>query len=181
VDYLVTTAAATAVAGYRAATNKWRGQEGYHHLFRVSPATGGTVASRRLFAGVAGATAAPTDVNPSTLTDILGYGYDSADANWQCLRNDNAGAATKVDTGVARPAVDRAGLWAVQIFVPPGGTEARMQLVNEATGTVVHEATFTTDIPAAATAIGPRAYHSVGGTSSVVGLTLFRGGMESDN
>ena len=46
---------------------------------------------------------------------------------------------------------------------------------------MIHEATVTTSIPAATTAMGPRAYHSVGGTSSVVGLTFFRGGMETDN
>lgn len=181
VDYLVTTAATTAVAGYRIATNAYRGQEGYHHIFRVSPATGGTVGTRRFFCGVAGATGAPTDVNPSTQTNIVGYGYDAADSNWQAMRNDGSGTATKVDTGVARPSTDRAGLWAVNIFVPPGGTEARMQLIDEASGSLVHEGTYTTDIPAATQTMGPRAYHSVGGTSSVVGLTLFSGYMETDN
>ena len=129
IDYLVTTAATTAVAGYRAATNKWRGTEGYHHISRVSPATGGTVSTRRFFAGVQGSTSAPTDVNPSTLTNIIGYGYDAADTNWQFIRND-AGTAVKVSTGTARPSTDRPGLWSVNIFVPPGGAEARVQLMG---------------------------------------------------
>jgi hypothetical protein len=177
-DYLVTTAATTAVAGYRAAVAKWRGTEGYRKVFRFSPATGGTVGTRRLFAGMQGGVAAPTDVNPSTLTNMLGYGYDAADTNWQCMRNDGAGTATKVDTGVARPSTDRPGIFEVAIVVPPGGADARMQLINVVTGATIHSATFTTDLPAATQAMAPRAYHSVGGTSSVVGMTLFRGLMQ---
>lgn len=179
-DYLVGTAAVTAVAGYRAAQNKWRGTEGYHHIFRVSPATGGTVGTRRFFAGIAGSTAAPTDVEPSSQTNVIGYGYDAADANWQVIRNDGTGTATKVNTGIARPSTDRPSVYAIHLFIPPGGAEARVQFIDESNGNE-HSASYTTDIPAATQTIGPRAYHSVGGTSSVVGLTLFRGMMDTDN
>ncbi len=181
-DYLVTTAATTAVAGFRIATNAFRGQEGYHMIFRVSPATGGTVGTRRFFCGMTGSTAAPTDVNPSTLTNILGFGYDSADTNWQMMVNDGAGSATKTDTGIARPSTDRPSIYTISIFVPPGGGEARLQFIDEGNpGSSSYYNVATTDIPSATQTMGPRGYHSVGGTSSVVGITLFSGYMETDN
>lgn len=180
VDYLVTTAATTAVAGYRAAQNNWRRQEGFHHIFRVSPATGGTVSTRRFFVGMAGATAAPTDVNPSTQTNIIGYGYDSADTNWQVMHNDGSGTATKVDTGIARPSTDRPSIYSVFIFCGPNASAVGVGFIDESNGNS-HSATLSTDLPTLTQTMGPRAYHSVGGTSSVVGLTLFRGIMDTDN
>ena len=180
VDYLATTAATNAVAGYRAATNAWRGVDGYHKIFRCCPATGSTVGTRRFFAGMAGATTAPTDVNPSTLTNIVGYGYDAADTNWQFMVNDASGTATKIDTGIARPSADRASIFSVMAFSPIGGGEARAELIDEVTGDSYY-ATATTDIPSNTQTMGPRAYHSVGGTSSVVGVTFFGGYMDTDN
>lgn len=181
VDVLVTTAATTAVAGYRIGTNAYRGVDGYHHIFRVAPATGTAgVSTQRFFAGMAGSTAAPTDVNPSTLTDIVGAGYDAADANWQIFFNDATGTATKVNTGIARPSADRSGPFSVIIYCPPGGASLTVQLIDETTGTG-YITTATTDLLTTTTACGPRGYHSVGGTSSVTGLTLFSGYIDTDN
>lgn len=180
VDYLVTTAAATAVAGYRIATNAYRVTDGFHHIFRVAPATGGTVATRRFFCGVSTSTAAPTDVDPSTLTNSCGVGYSNADTNWQVYFGGTAVA--KVDTGITKPSTDRAGPFSVIIFAKPGGGNIGVRFVDESTGVGFDAGTTTTaNILAQTTACGPRAYHSVGGTSSVVGLTLFAGYMETDN
>ena len=180
VDYLVTTAATTAVAGFRAATNYYRVTDGFHMIFRVAPATGGTVATRRFFCGMSTSTAAPTDVDPSTLTNMCGVGYSSADTNWQFYFGGTA--TVKVDTGITKPAADRTGPFTVIVFAPPGGGYIAAELVDEVSGTSVESLTTTsTNIMATTTAAGPRAYHSVGGTSSVVGLTLFSGYMETDN
>lgn len=181
VDFLVTTAATTAVAGYRATTNVYRVTDGFHMFFRVSPATGGTVATGRFFAGMSTSTAAPTDVNPSTLTQICGVGYaKGTDTNWQIYFGGTATA--KVDTGMAVPAADRTGPFTVIVFAPPGGAYIGVRIVDEATGVSFESTTTTsTNMMAAETAAGPRGYHSVGGTSSVVGVTLFSGYVESDN
>ncbi len=181
VDYLVTVAATTAVAGYRFPTAVYRANEGYHHIARVCPATGVTgVSTRRCFVGMSSSTAAPTDVNPSTLTNIIGVGYDAADTNWQVMTNDGTGTATKTDTGIARPSADRASIFSIMIFVPPGGANATIQIVDEDTGSS-YETTVTTDLPSTTTTMAPRGYTSVGGTSSVVGLTLFGLYLETDN
>lgn len=181
VDYLVTTAAATAVAGFRIGAATWRGTDGYHWIFRACPATGATVATGRCFIGMRGATTAPTDVNPSTLTNIVGVGYDSADANWQVMTNDGTGTATKVDTGIARPTADRQTMYSVMIFSPPGGGWVGVRIVDEATGSAYESAQITTDIPAATQVVTPNCYASVGGTSSVVGLTFAGMWFDTDN
>lgn len=182
VDYLVTTAATTAVAGFYAPTAaaRYRVTDGFMMIFRVAPATGGTVTTRRFFCGMSTSTAAPTDVDPSTLTNVCGVGYSNADTNWQFYFGGTATA--KVDTGITKPAADRVGPYTVIVFAPPGGAYIAAELVDEVTGTSVESLTTTsTNIMATTTAAGPRAYHSVGGTSSVVGLTLFSGYMETDN
>ena len=179
-DYLVTTAATSAIAGYREATARWRGTDGYHHIFRVSPATGGTVATRRFFCGMAASVAAQTDVQPSSQLSIVGVGYDAADTTWQVMFNDGTGTATKVNTAITRPSTDRPGIYSVMIFVPPGGASASVTITDEGAGTT-YSTSSTTDLIVATTAVAARAYHSVGGTSSIVGLSLFGGYIESDN
>ena len=180
VDYLVTAAAATAVAGYRAAVNYYRVTDGFHMIFRVAPATGGTVATRRFFCGMSTATAAPTDVDPSTLLNIAGVGYSNADTNWQIYFGGTA--TVKVDTGIAKPSTDRPGPFTVIVFAPPGGSFIGVRLVDDSTETSFESTTTTVaNIMAPTTAAGPRGYHSVGGTSSVVGLTLVSGYVDSDN
>ena len=182
VDYLVTTAATTAVAGFYAPASvaRYRVTDGFMMIFRVAPATGGTVTTRRFFCGMSTSTAAPTDVDPSTLTNSCGVGYSNADTNWQFYFGGTSVA--KVDTGITKPAADRVGPYTVIVFAPPGGAYLAVELVDEVTGTSVENLTTTsTNIIATTTACGPRAYHSVGGTSSVVGLTLFGGYMETDN
>ena len=181
VDYLVATAATTAVAGYRAATNIYRVTDGFHMIFRVAPATGGTVATGRFFCGMSTSTAAPTDVDPGTLTNTVGVGYaKGTDTNWQIYFGGTAVA--KVNTGMAVPTADRTDVFTVMVFAPPGGAYLGVKLVNETTGVSFETTTSTsTNIMATTTAAGPRAYHSVGGTSSVVGLTMFNGYVETDN
>ena len=173
-------AATTAVAGYRFPTAVYRANEGYHHIARVSPATGATVSTRRFFCGMATSTSAPTDVQPSSQTNIIGVGYDAADTNWQVMTNDGSGTATKTDTGIARPSSDRQSIYSVMIFVPPGGASATIGILDEGTGST-YETTVSTDLPSTTTTMAPRAYASVGGTSSVVGLTLFSLYLETDN
>ena len=183
VEYLVTTAATTAVAGYRAANAQfWRGNAaglgGFFHLARVSPATGVTTATRRFFCGMASSTAAPTDVQPSSQTNVIGVGYDAADTNWQVIVN-GTGTATKYDTGIARPSADRTALVEVIIHAPVNGSSVTVQFIDLASG-ASYSVTETTNLPSSTTLLAPRAYASVGGTSSVIGLALASLYIESD-
>ncbi len=188
VDYLVTTAAATAVAGWRQTSNQWSiGHPsnpvlgGFHNVVRFGQATGVATTTHRLFVGMGAATAAPTDVEPSTITNIIGVGYDAADTNLQIMHR-GAGAVTKIDLGAnfPVPTADRSKSYELALFSPPGTTQAvhyeftDMDTGNVATGTIA------TNLPAASQLLSPRGWMSVGGTSSVIGIALMSFYIETD-
>jgi hypothetical protein len=169
VDYLVTTPSISAVAGAYLAQPIYSPSKGVHAVLRTAPATGTTISTQRFFTGL-GPSSAPTDVNPSTLTNIAGFGYDASDTNWQAIYNDASGAASKINTGIARPSADRTGPYMVSVYISPGGASMSMTFLDEATGVTYNTPTITSDIT---TSTGMLFYHSVGGTSSATGITLF--------
>lgn len=187
-DYLVTTASTSAVAGFRTGVVNTHfrgasaGRGGFHMIARVSPATGGTVSTRRFFVGMTGTSGAtaPTDVQPSSLLNIAGVGYDAADTNWQLMFNDGTGTATKINTGITRPSTDRPTPVEISVFCAPNGSTIYAEIIDLATGSKYMNSQ-STDIPSNTTLLSSRGYHSVGGTSSVVGFTLFGLYVESDN
>jgi hypothetical protein len=138
----------------------------------VRNATGGATATTRGFFGLRGSSAAPTDVNPSTLTNIVGLGWDSGDTNLSIIFNDASGTASKYNLGsqLPRPTADRSQAWDFTILSDGGGNVywAVISLANGATAS----GTLTTDLPAANTLITFSFYISVGGTSSVIGVGL---------
>jgi hypothetical protein len=136
-----------------------------------------SVSTHRVFYGLRN-DSAPTDVNPSTLTNMLGFGYDAADTNVQFFHNDASGTATKVSTGIAKPATDNSAAFMVRISSPGGAT------VNYEITEIVSGATFsgtaTTDLPAATQDMRMNHYASVGGTSSTIGCDFFAFGARWD-
>ncbi len=187
-EWLVTTAATTAVVGVRTTTQQHTlggpaaGLGGFTLVWRWAPATGMSNASHRAFAGMRNSLATPTDVNPSTLTGICGMGYDSGDANIQFMHNDASGTASKIDLGAAfpKPNTDRTAVYEVAMFSPPGTTQTLgYEVTNLVTGAVAM-GTVTTDLPATTALLAPYSYVSVGGVSSVVGMMINSLYLESD-
>ncbi len=177
VEALVTTAAANAVAGFRIAALPFRlgpiGGGGFLYLRAlVRNATGGATATTRGFFGLRGVNAAPTDVNPSTLTNIVGLGWDSGDTNLSIIHNDAAGTATKIPLGAnfPRPTADRSQAWDFAVLSDGQGNVywAVISLANGATANGV----ITTDTPAGDALLTFLAYISAGGTASVIGVGL---------
>jgi hypothetical protein len=187
IEYLVTTAAATAVVGFRGAAAQWTvggtnpGDGGFMSVLRWGPATSVATATNRAFAGM-GSTSAPTDVQPSSLLNILGMGWDAADANIQVMHNDGAGTATKIDLGAGFPVpgADRSSVYEIVLFSPPGPSQSVSYRVTDLVSGLQASGTILADMPALATAIAPHCYMSVGGTSSVVGLKVFSHYIETD-
>ena len=177
--YRITTAAATAIAFWRHSVTRftvggsqsWEG--GFDGVMHGGPDTGANIATHRFFMGLRDS-AAPTDVNPSTFTSMVGIGYDSADTQVQFLHNDGSGVATKIPLGVnfPKPTVASTNAYRLRLYSPPGTTRSVsyevLNLANgaEATGTI------TTDLPATNFFMAPVIYASVGGTSSVVGVMV---------
>jgi len=138
----------------------------------VRNAVGGSTTTTRGFFGLRGSSIAPTDVNPSTLTNIVGLGWDKNDAHLSIIHNDNTGTASKVSLGTnfPRPTADRSQAWDLTILSNGQGTVywAVMSLANGAKA----RGSITTDIPAGSTLLTFLAYISVGDTYSEIGIGL---------
>jgi len=177
VEALVTTASTAVVAGFRTSSLSFRlGRiDGFGLLYvrtLVRNATGGATPTTRGFFGLRASSAAPTDVNPSTLTNIIGLGWDSGDINLSIIHNDAVGTASKIGLGPSfpRPTADRSAAWDFSILSDGQGNVywAVIALANGATANGV----IATDLPAENTLLAFLTYISVGGTFSVIGVGL---------
>jgi hypothetical protein len=179
-DYLVTAAAATAVAGWRITSphlvrGNTPGVGGFYSRQVFGPATGVATATNRGFVGLTATTSAPTDVQPSTLVSCIGVGWDAADANMQIMHNDASGTCTKVDLTSAFivPTIDRNGLFQLDIWCASNESKLNWSLTDLINGTTVTGDTgVSTDIPTNTTYLAERGWMSVGGTSSVIGIAF---------
>lgn len=190
VEALITTAAATAIASFRTSSNLWfLGSSsaklgGFHFVYRWGPATGVATATMRAFVGMSGTAAgtAPTDVEPSSLLNQVGMGWDAADAQIQIMHNDGTGVSTKIALGASFPVptTDRAKVYELALYSPPGSTQRVDYQVTDLDTDAVASGTITADLPAASLALGFRSYMSAGGTSSVVGMAFMGLYIESD-
>ena len=178
-EYGYLAAATTNAGGFRAAANKWfmsnnatRG--GFNFMCRFGPSTGVAVTTNRCFVGMSNNTAAPTDVEPSSLLNMIGVGWDAADTNIQIMRNDATGTATKIDLGAnfPVPTVDRTKIYELRLDVAPNSTTVNYRFVDVDNPAQAVSGTLTTDLPAVGTMLSPRGWMSVGGTSSVIGIAL---------
>lgn len=180
VEILATVAVTTAIAGYRSAIahllrGNAAGVGGFRSVQTWGPATGASVTTTRAFVGLTALTSAPTDVQPSTLVNCIGMGWDSADTNIQLMHNDASGTCTKVDLGsdFPVPTVDRTDWYTVDIWCSANESKLNYKVTNHNNGAVVTGDTgVSTDIPANTTFLAERGWHSVGGTSSIVGFTF---------
>jgi len=177
-EFLITAPAATAVAGFRHnALFFTRGAIGATGGFALQvhwkTAIGQTIATHRAFVGAIGSAAAPTDVNPSTLLNTIGMGWDAADTNVHIIHNDGTGAATKINLGAnfPRPNVDRANMYILTLIASRNVNEVHYMVTNLNNGAVA-TGTLTTDLPAANQLLTVLGYASVGGTNSVIGIGL---------
>ncbi len=187
IEYLVTTAATTAVVGVRSSVNQFSvggagaGRGGFNFSCIWGPATGVANTTHRAFCGMRG-NVTPTDVQPSSITNMVGMAWDAADANIQFMTNDASGTATKIDLGsnFPVPTVDRTDAYLVSIFAAPGTTQSLSYEIVNLTTFAVAKGTVTTDLPATSQLLSPHLYMSVGGTSAVVGIMFVKWIVEYD-
>jgi hypothetical protein len=122
-----------------------------------------------------------SDDEPSARNNLIGVGYDAADANWQIMHKTGSGAVTKVDLGsnFAVPTTDRSKMYELALFAAPGGDRVFYEFTDLITGAVA-TGEITTNLPAATTMLKYVTAVSVGGVSSVVGLAMVSMYIETD-
>jgi hypothetical protein len=175
VEYLVTTPATTAVAGwYHTNMALWRGNAaglgGFKAAFRFGPATG-ALSTSRMFTGVTLNASAPTDVEPSSQTSVIGVGYDAADTQLYVMHNDGSGTCTKVATGLTRVNSDTLKVYTLTIYAAPFSSTVDVTITDDH-AKQTFTTTLSTDLPTTTDQLQPRSWCSVGGVSSVIGMSF---------
>lgn len=89
------------VAGVGVVRGDAAGIGGFDVKFRYGIAT--LPSGGRVFVGLHNASTVIGNVDPSTLTQIVGVGADAADTNLSVMHNDGSGTATKIDLGASFP------------------------------------------------------------------------------
>lgn len=184
--YHVTTAAISAIAGCRGAASQFftgtpgSGRGGFHFLCRFGPSlSSAAMTKKRIFCGLYSSTSNPTDTNPSGLSNIIGVGCDSGDANFQLMTRAGSGSATKVDTGISKSATVATEVYEVGVFAPPGASTVYIELRRLSDGLTFGQEISTT-LPSATTLLNTYLWMSAGGTSSTVGVALLSMYIETD-
>lgn len=180
----VSAATAGSLAGIRAAAAIWSmgvsgtpNHGGFEAIFRFGCSDAATVAGARQFVGLSSSTAAPTNVEPSTLTNSIGVGHGAADTNLRLYYGGSA-AQTPIDLGANFPAntlsVD---MYELTLYCPPGVNNAvyyrikRLNTGDIADGTLTAAAPGT-QLPANTTFLGLQAWRSNNATALAVGLDI---------
>jgi hypothetical protein len=128
-----------------------------------------TPADGRAFIGMIGSGSVIGNVNPSTLLNIVGIGYDAGDTEWQLLHNDGAGVATKVALGPDFPCNIVNEAYEFAVFAPPGSADLTVQFTRLQTG-VVYVAQVTTDLPASKQLLAHQIWCNNGLTAAIKAL-----------
>jgi hypothetical protein len=170
--------ASAAAAGSSAGVNGaqlivWRGNSGdrggFYLLMRFGWET--PQAQGRCFAGLRGSTAAIGNVNPSTLTDIIGIGFDSGQTTMRMLFNDASGTASAVDLGANFPSNQGHDFYELMLSAEPGGSEVKWRVERLNSGHIA-TGTINADLPAAGTFLTPHLWGNNGTTAAAVQIAL---------
>ena len=170
------TASTTATSGVRGSSGSYlivksATTAGFYYETMVSLEDGATTASHRSFAGLWASNSANTDVNPSTLTDIIGLGYDSADTQVQIMHNDGSGTATKVALGAGfpKPTASNQSAYKLQLTSDTSGQVS--YVVTDIISGNTASGTISTNLPTAA--MNWHSWASAGGTSTAIAHVWF--------
>ena len=109
----------TATAQYTLGVPGTPNMGGFFLVIRFVPSNASTQAAERFFAGMWATTGAPTNVEPSTLTNCIGVAQLSSSNNLQIVYGGSA-AQTPIDLGATFPANTlSADLYELVLFAPP--------------------------------------------------------------
>lgn len=172
---IATAAAANATGGWRGATLPlWRGNAagfgGFHFTIRAGVES--LVSDGRFGIGLSSSTAALGAGDPSAnLADWVGIEKGTADTNWWFARRTGTGTAVRLDLGTA---VAASQLLEVHIACDANGSDLRVlvDVFNNTTGarTTLLSATYSTDIPANTTFLGPRYEGRTGAAATAISM-----------
>ena len=130
--------------------------QGYECKFTRKIQFNSNVSGQRFFCGISKGNqfSAPTNVEPSTLTDIVGVCQLSTSTNMHVVHNDASGTATTIDLGSSYPCNDSQYNYYISIEQTTTSYIVSVERVTVATGVSISTTnTLTTNIPNYATGV----------------------------
>lgn len=144
-----------------------------------------TAANTRGFIGMSSTTAAfSASVNPSTLFNQFGIGWDTGMTNMRFMTNDGSGVSTMVDLGADYPtaASPATYFYEVSLFCPSGGgqkVDYSIQRLND--GKVFQSSYAGADMPAVGVMLMPHVELGTGSQTVAQSIDVQQVYMERDN
>ncbi|MEJ0072553.1 MAG: hypothetical protein WDN27_00430 [Candidatus Saccharibacteria bacterium] len=162
------------------------GNGGFHKITRFGISDAAAVTGARMFCGVSSSTSAPTNVEPSTLTNSIGIGHGAADTTMHIYCGGSS-AQTPIDLGSNFPCSTRnTDMYELALFAPPNSNNTvyyevtRLNTGNVATGTLT--GTAGTDVPDPSTLLSyQRIWRTNNATALAVAYDIVSDYIETDN
>lgn len=168
-------------------TGTGTGLGGFHVVIRFGVSDAAAVSGARMFVGVSSTTAAPTNIEPNTMTNSVGIAQLSTDATQWYLVYGGSAAQTAIALGTTLGAPTLTNtLWELALFSPPGSNGVvHYQVTNLGSGvTVTGTLTPTTpgtQTPANTTLMVQRIFRTNNATALAVAFDVSSIYIETDN
>lgn len=184
----VTAATAGTVGHWRVAVNQFTvgssstGLGGFTYIIRFGISDAAAVSGARMCKGV-GVSITPTNVEPSTLTNVICLGHGAADTNFKLFYGGTA-AQAPIDLGANFPANTRnVDAYELALFSPPNSSDVHYEVTrintgDVATGTITNSGA--TVLPTNTTLIAPWGYRTNNATALAVGIDVMSAYIETD-
>lgn len=167
-------------------TGTGAGLGGFHFVTRFVVSDAATVTGARHFCGMSSTVAAPTNVEPSTLTNSIGMAQLSTDATQWYLVYGGSVAQTPIalGTGLGAPTLTTTA-WEIVLFSSPNDNSIiYYQVSNLGTGVSVSgtlSGTVGTVVPASTTLLTYRQFRTNNATNAAIGVDICSIYIETDN
>ena len=188
--YVTTTTAGTLAGQYTTvaqhAIGNGAGLGGFFYIIRFVPSDAATVSGERMFIGLSSSTGAPSNAEPSTLTNSVGVALLSTSTNLQIVYGGSVAQAA-IDLGTGFPGNTLSTeAYELVLFSAPSSSNTVNYLVTRlstgasASGTLT-AATPGTQLPSATTLLAHRAWKTNNATALAAGLDIASIYLETDN
>ena len=171
-------------------TGNGAGLGGFFYSSRFAFSDAAAVAGARAFVGVTSIVAAPTNVEPSTLTNSIGLAQLSTTNTQLYIVYGGSGAQTAIALGTNFPPMTAAGatngvVYDLSLFSPPSANGVVYYRVERVGTPFVAEGKLTptvvgTQTPASTTLLAPRAWRCNNTTASAVAIDILNVYIETD-
>lgn len=161
------------------------GLGGFTYIIRFGISDAAAVSGARTFVGMSSNVAAPTNVEPSTLTNTIGIGHGAADTNMKIYYGGSV-VQTPIDLGVNFPSDTRnIDMYELILFASPNSNNSigyrvlRLNTGHIAEG-ILTATTPGTQLPSSNTLLAHRSWRSNNTTTLAVGLDIASLYIETD-